>query len=233
MELRQYGAIIRRRWWAVLIPIVIVLALGLLTRQPAPTVYTLSVGLLVDLPDLPNPGSLMIDPRLSAPQATEYLVDDFSTFVRGSEFQRLVAARLPDNLKDKIGQLSSSTSSQKQHRTVTLSISREAASPQAAQEEMPVIADAVIAALREDSPKVFARLTGEPQLTVIDGPTVTAPPVALRERLDLPLRLLLAALAGVGLAFFLHYLDTRLYDTGQVEGLGLKVLGEIPREQRK
>ena len=233
MELRQYWRIIRRRWWAVLIPIVIVLVLGLVLRRPTPTVYTLSVGLLVDLPGFPETGNLMFDPRLSASQATEYLVDDFSAFVRGSEFQQMVAARLPDNLRDRIGQISSSTSSQKQHRTITLTITREEASPEAAQQEMPAIANAVVATLQEDSPKVFARLQGQPQISIIDGPTITAAPTGLRERLDLPLRLLLAALAGVGLAFFLHYLDTRLYDTGQVEGLGLKVLGEIPRERRK
>ncbi len=233
MELRQYWRIIRRRWWAVLIPIVIVLALGLVTRHPTPTVYTLNVGLLVDLPGLPETGTLMFDPRLSASQATEYLVDDFSAFVRGSEFQQMVAARLPDDLRGKIGQISSSTSSQKQHRTVTLTLTREESSPEAAQQEMTAIADAAIAALREDSPKVFARLSGPPEVSIIDGPTITAAATSLRDRLDLPLRLLLAALAGVGLAFFLHYLDTRLYDTGQVEGLGLKVLGEIPREGRK
>ena len=233
MELREYWRILQRRWWAVLIPIVIVLALSLVLRRPTPTVYTLSVGLLVDLPGFPETGNLNFDPRLSASQATEYLVDDFSAFVRGSEFQQMVATRLPDNLRDKIGQISSSTSSQKQHRTITLTITREETSPQVAQQEMPAVADAVVATLQEDSPKVFARLDGQPQITIIDGPTITAAPPGLRERLDLPLRLLLAALAGVGLAFFLHYLDTRLYDTGQVEGLGLKVLGEIPRERRK
>ncbi len=233
MELRQYWSIIRRRWWAVLIPVVIVLALGLVTRRPAPTVYTLSVGLLVDVPDLPNTSMLSVDPRLTAPQAAEYLVDDFSTFVRGSEFQQMVAARLPADLQGNIGQISSSAASQKQHRTVTLTIAREASSPQAAQEEMKAISDAVVTALREDSPKVFARLNGQPEVTVIDGPSVTVATTGLRERLDLPLRLLLAALAGVGLAFFLHYLDTRLYDTRQVEGLGVRVLGEIPRERRK
>ncbi|MFN8498539.1 MAG: hypothetical protein U0641_11865 [Anaerolineae bacterium] len=233
MELRQYWAIIRRRWWAVLIPVVIVLALTPFLRRPAPTVYTLNVGLLVDVPDLPNTSMLSVDPRLTAPQAAEYLVDDFSTFVRGSEFQQMVAARLPDALKGNVGQISSSAASQKQHRTVSLTITREASSPQAANEEMRAIADAVVAALREDSPKVFARLNGQPEVSIIDGPSVTVVTAGLRERLDLPLRLLLALLAGVGLAFFLHYLDTRLYDTGGVEGLGVRVLGEIPRERRK
>ena len=76
-----------------LIPVVIVLALTPFLRRAAPTVYTLNVGLLVDVPDLPNTSLLSVDPRLTAPQAAEYLVDDFSTFVRGSEFQQMVAAR--------------------------------------------------------------------------------------------------------------------------------------------
>ena len=70
MELRTYWDILRRRWWAVLLPVLVVLALGLL-RQPAPPVYTLSLGLLVDVPGLPAEQTLTIDPRWTAPQAAQ------------------------------------------------------------------------------------------------------------------------------------------------------------------
>ncbi len=228
MELRTYWAILRRRWWAVLLPLLIVLALGLLQR-PAPPVYTLSLGLLVDVPGLPTEQTLTIDPRWTAPQAAEYLVDDLSVFVRGGEFARLVRQRLPAELAADVGQFASTSSSQTQHRTVTLSLTRGAASDEAAQRELTAIGQAAVAALREDTPSYFVRLNGQPEISVIDGPSIGKISAGLRDRLDLPLRLLLGLLAGVGLAFLLNYLDTRLYTAADVESLGVNVLSEIPR----
>jgi capsular polysaccharide biosynthesis protein len=231
MELRSYAEIIRRRWWAVLLPVLVVLALGLL-RQPSPPVYTLSLGLLVDVPPLPAETTLSVDPRWTAPQAAEYLVDDLSVFVRGGEFARLVQARLPAEFQGNVGQLASTTGSQSQHRTITLTLTRGAASPEAASVEMNAIAQAAVAALREDTPKYFVRLNGQPAVQIIDGPHLGAVSAGLRDRLDLPLRVLLAVLGGVGLAFLLHYLDTRLYSVSDLEALGVRVIGEVPRGSR-
>lgn len=228
MELRNYASILRRRWWAVVIPPLIVLALALIQRPP-PAVYTLSLGLLVDVPGLTAEQTLSVDPRWTAPQAAEYLVDDLSVFVRGGEFARLVRQRLPADLAADVGQIASTTSSQTQHRTVSLTITRGAASPEAAQRELTAISQAVVTALREDTPQYFVRLNGQPEIRVIDGPHIGQVSAGLRDRLDLPLRLMLAVLGGVGLAFLLHYLDTRLYTAADVESLGVHVLSEIPR----
>ncbi len=230
MELRTYWDILRRRWWAVLLPVLVVLALGLI-RRPPPPVYTLSMGLLVDVPVLPPDGTYTIDPRQTAPQAVEYLVDDLSVFVRGSEFAKLVQARLPAAWQGDLGQIAGTASSQKQHRTITLTITRGAVSQQAAEQELGALATAVVAALREDTPKYFARLNGQPDIQIIDGPTIGVVGAGLRDRLDLPLRVLLGLLGGVGLAFLLHYLDTRLHSAGDVEALGVPVLAEVPRRR--
>ena len=53
--------------------------------------------------------------------------------------------------------------------------------------------------------------------------------MGLRERLDLPLRLLLALAAGVALAFLLDYLDDSVRSAAELEEMGLAVVGEIPR----
>ncbi len=50
-----------------------------------------------------------------------------------------------------------------------------------------------------------------------------------REQLDLPLRVLLALAAGIGLAFLLDYLDTSVRERRDLEELGLPVLGEVSR----
>ena len=52
----------------------------------------------------------------------------------------------------------------------------------------------------------------------------------LRERLDLPLKLALAFIAGVGLVFLLDYLDDSIRTREQLEAVGFSVLAEIPRK---
>jgi capsular polysaccharide biosynthesis protein len=53
----------------------------------------------------------------------------------------------------------------------------------------------------------------------------------LREQLDLPLRLLLALAAGIALAFLADYLDDRVRGREDVERMGLRVVGEIPKKR--
>ena len=50
MELRRYWTILRRYWLLALIPSVLVLAVGLATWQPAPTVYNAGVRFIVGQP---------------------------------------------------------------------------------------------------------------------------------------------------------------------------------------
>ncbi len=92
------------------------------------------------------------------------------------------------------------------------------------------IADAIAATLTESSADFFAQFSAdEADIRLIDPPTfgVVGPPG--REQLDLPLRVFLAFVAGIGLAFLLDYLDRSVRDRSDVEALGLPVLTEIPR----
>ena len=50
-----------------------------------------------------------------------------------------------------------------------------------------------------------------------------------REQLDLPLRVLLALAAGIGLAFLWDYLDDSVRDRADLEQMGIAVLGVVPR----
>jgi capsular polysaccharide biosynthesis protein len=49
----------------------------------------------------------------------------------------------------------------------------------------------------------------------------------------LPLRSLLALLIGIGLVFFLDYLDSSVRDRGELETMGFAILGEIPKHGSK
>ena len=64
-------------------------------------------------------------------------------------------------------------------------------------------------------------------VTIIDNPSVSTVTQGLRERLDLPIRALLAFLAGIVLIFILDYLDDSVRSAKDLEKMGLEVMGEI------
>ncbi len=57
-------------------------------------------------------------------------------------------------------------------------------------------------------------------------------PPSLSERLDLPVRLLLALLAGIALAFLLDYLDDSIRGRQDLEEMDIPVMAEVPRRRR-
>lgn len=224
MELRLYWRTIRRRLWMVILLPLVVLGISLALRGPAAPRYEATVRLIVDVPLLPVQEGMSFDPRESAAQAAEFLVDDFSQFVTGDAVAASVSARLGDQgVQVPPGVIRGTGSSEKIHRTVTLTVVWH--DP----DEALAISRAVVEALKEESPRYFARLGGlEPQISVFDGPRVARLAPSLWQQLDLPLRVLLALLVGLGLAFLLHYLDDRIREPADLEALGLPVLGEIP-----
>ena len=66
-------------------------------------------------------------------------------------------------------------------------------------------------------------------MIVIDKPVVAAIGKSLREQMDIPIRVVIALLAAIALAFIFDYLDTSVRDARDAEALGLSVVGEIPR----
>jgi capsular polysaccharide biosynthesis protein len=92
------------------------------------------------------------------------------------------------------------------------------------------IADAAVTNLGENNAKYFAQLgAAGASVAVIDKPVAYLVGASLREQLDIPIRVLLALLAGIALAFILDYLDTSVRDARDAEELGLRVVGEIPK----
>ncbi len=69
----------------------------------------------------------------------------------------------------------------------------------------------------------------EVQVTLLDNPSVAPVGRSLRQRLEWPLRVILALIAGVGLLFLLDYLDTSVRRSEELEAMGLPVVGTIPR----
>jgi capsular polysaccharide biosynthesis protein len=165
------------------------------------------------------------DPRYFGWLTSEYLVDDFTEVVRSGLFAGEVSGRLADqSIVVPAGAIQGSAATGKLHRIITLGFTW----PDAAQLE--AIAAAAAAEITEDADDYFRQLGTEGAgVTLLDPPAVTTVGAALRDRLELPLRLLLALLVGLGLVFLLEYLDTRVRDEREVEALGLPLIGRIPR----
>ncbi|MBI5649509.1 MAG: hypothetical protein HZC40_03545 [Chloroflexi bacterium] len=226
MELCDYARIILRYWWVVLaLPIVVGVGSFVFRSQPAP-VYTASVRFTIGV-NSPAPSQVTgFDPILSSFQASEYIRDDFVEIIRSDVFADDVNAALAKmGARDiAISKANISATIEKQRRLMSMTIAWGNA------EQAQQIADAAVKNLSENNAKYFAQLgaTGA-MIAVIDKPAVSRVGISLREQLDIPIRVALALLAGIALAFILDYLDTSIRDARDAEALGLRVVGEIPK----
>jgi capsular polysaccharide biosynthesis protein len=100
------------------------------------------------------------------------------------------------------------------------------------QGELALMAQAVADELEENAGTYFQQLGSDTAFaTLLDGPRVSQAGPDLRQRLEFPLRLILAFLAGLGLVFLWSYLDDSIRERRELEDMGLAVLGEIPRHR--
>ncbi|GIV70564.1 YveK family protein [Caldilinea sp.] len=231
MELREYWVILRRRWW---LPVTLAALVGLISVlqlrpwQPRAAMYSASMRLLVGVLPAAEQDATAYDPRYYAWLTSEYLVDDFTEVVRSQLFAAQVSQRLRDqNIEVPAGVIQGSAATGKLHRIITLSFTW----PDAAQLE--AIARAAADELTQNAAFYFRQLgTENAGVTLIDGPSVGVVGAGVREQIELPLRVLLALIVGVGLAFLLHYLDDSVRRPEELEALGVPVLGEIPRRKK-
>lgn len=234
MELRQYWHIIRQRIW---IPVVLLLVVGgvslgwQLARPAAPT-YGSTMRFIVGVKPEALPGEYTYD-GYYAWLSSEYLVDDFTGVIGSQGFAAGVNARLAaagSGLRLPPGVLGGVAIAGQQHRIVRVNVNWN--NPQ----ELAQLAQAVASTMEQDGPALFEQFfsqiaAGGVVITTIDPPSPPAPnPPGLTQRLEVPVRLILALLAGVALAFFLNYLDTSVRDRAELEQLGIPVLAEIPKK---
>jgi len=229
MELRKYWEIVRRRWWLPVGLVGLVLIISLLWPQRAPAVYQASFRFTVGLEPEPRTGDYYTYDRYYTWLTSEYIIDDFSEVVKSQAFAQGVSSRLSgQEIQVPPGAIQGSTVAEKQHRILTLRITGPDPN------QVGAIAEAAAAELTENNAQYFAQLGAEgAEVFLIDPPAVGLVPRSLQQRLDLPIRLLLALFVGISLAFLLAYLDDSVRNRGDLEALGLEVLGEIPAERRR
>jgi capsular polysaccharide biosynthesis protein len=226
MELRRYWTILRRYWLLALIPAALVLALGLATWRPAPTVYNAGVRFLVGQP----PGAAAADfdeQRYYNWLASEYVVNGLTDWIRGGRFAAAVSQRLAaQGIDAPPGLIQGGLAVDNARSMLTVSLTM------ADHTLLQQVLLGVVAVLTEENAAALPQLGGERAiLTQLDEPVVNAIAPGIRGQLDLPLRVGLALLAGLGLALLAHYLDPTVRDRTELERVGLPILGAIPRER--
>jgi capsular polysaccharide biosynthesis protein len=215
------GRILWRRWWLIAFLLAVVLILTLVTYRPPVPVYRAAMRFSVGVEGSGPVTAASGEGRSDAWLASEYLADDLSEVLRGGDF----AARISEKVGFEVpaGTIFASRS----HRI--LSVSVDWGNP----EQLQAIAEAVGAAMQDAGASYFPQLAGvQAQAVLVDGPGISLVGRSLKDKLNLPLRLGIALVAGVALVFLWDYLDDSVRDRAEAEALGLPLLGEIPREPR-
>lgn len=221
MELRQYWQIIWRRWWLIAALVGIVLAVSVVTYSEPEQAHVATMRFAIGIEGDEPVSAVSGDGRSDAWLASEYLADDLSEVLKGGDF----AARISDLIGFEVP--AGTISASREHRIMTVSITWQD------RDQAQTIAEAVGAVVKDGGADYFPQLLGvEAEAVLIDGPGIGQVGRSLRDKLDLPIRLFVALVAGVALAFLWDYLDDTVRDRAEVEALGVLVLGEIPRKNR-
>jgi capsular polysaccharide biosynthesis protein len=219
MELREYWRIVWRRWWLIALLLLAVLVISLLTyKEPAP-LYQATMRFAIGIEGDEPVNAISGEGRSDAWLASEYLADDLSEVLKGGDFaariSRLVGFDVP------VGTIFAS----REHRIMTVTITWSD------RQQTQAIAEAVGAVVGDGAADYFPQLIGvKAKAVLIDGPGIGEVGRSLKDKLDLPLRLFVALVAGIALAFLWDYLDDTVRDRAEVEKLGVPILGEIPRK---
>lgn len=220
MELLTILRILVRRWWLVLIPVIITAALAIpdfLNQRAVSGDYSASLQYTAfqSLNAIPRDGDYQ-DIWLSS----ELVVNAFTDWVHGSSFKQEIASRVGDAAD--VAPLTVRADNGRSLGVISFY------HPDAAQLE--TIVDAAIEVMGTRSSEYFAQLGGEPaHVSILDRSPVVPSPPPITDRFAPFVRIGLGLLAGVGLAFLAHYLDPVVRRREEVETLGLPIIAAIPK----
>ena len=221
MELRLYWRIVKRRLWLVLV-LLVAFGSSYVLFSPIPsTSYVATMRYVIGLrPEKVSEEYYGYD-RYYTWLTAEYLIDDLAEVAKSRVFAQDVAA--VSGLSIPPGVIQGATSAGKLHRILSIQAVWHD------EDELARIAGAISQVMRDQSETYFSQLgTESAVVSLIDPPSISPIGPSLRQRLDLPLRMILALVVGIGLTFILDYLDDSIRDRYDVQDLQMSVLGEIP-----
>lgn len=221
MELRTLLKILKRYWYLVVLPPVLVGALTLLTyRAPAPG-YTTTLRFSVGYAPEQQTMSLY-DRKYPAWLTSEYIAGGLSDWAKTGDFAQAVAGVAGGDIT--AGEVAGSLVSDHLRSIVVLYLN--GGDP----DRLTDIGNAAIKVLQVRNNVIFPQNGEGAIVTALDGVAVAPAPPSLRNRLDVPLRLGLGLVLGIGLAFLAWYFDPRIRDRADAEAIGLNIIAEIPKK---
>jgi capsular polysaccharide biosynthesis protein len=230
MELKHYLAILLRRWVIIVgVPAIVLIAviMQMATYEP---VYTASAQLSVTR----TPQQIDIEAfrfnEYYLYLASEFAIDDLVEVVRGNVFARGVHETILQNegIDVSPGEIQTAIVSDRRHRILRIDV--ESDDP----ERAVLIARSAALTLEEDALRfVGFELDERSAVVSIVHLPEDAESSQNRERLIWMMQLLIAAFAGVLLAFLYDSFDDSLHNEEMVrEALGVDVIASIPGERR-
>ncbi|MBI4496400.1 MAG: hypothetical protein HY689_00655 [Chloroflexi bacterium] len=224
MELWQYWRLVQRRWWIVATVTLLTAAVAWGLSPQVQGRYVATLRVLLSVPPETRTGSYFGYDTYYSWVSSEYLVDDFAEVVQSGRFLEDMRRELGATEADGLS-FTGAPATEKTHRVLTLRISGRHP------EQVQRAAEAAERVLTQRAADYFAQLAAQDaRVVVLDPPAVAIEGGGMgRLALNFALRVAVGLLGGIGLAFLVHALDTRLYEGREVEELlHLPVLGEIP-----
>jgi capsular polysaccharide biosynthesis protein len=225
MQLRQYAAVIRRRWPVVVAVVLLALIGGGALLARAGLEYTAEVRLLLNrVPTQPVQASpdFRYDDYYRF-LATEYMLDDLVEEVRGNRFALAVLERLHTN--GVVGateeMVQRGLKPERAHRILTVEVT-------APTREMARVMARSVEELLTANFDQFRPPDGSRASVRVIHADPDARSNLVRSLLVLLLQVALATLLGIGLAFLLEYLDDRIRDSDDARALGTPLLASLP-----
>ena len=223
MELRAYWKAIRRRWWLVVTPVLVVVGYVLATfARPGP-VYQVVMRFAAGT----TPAALSPDYDRYYPWLTsEYIANGLADVAETGAFAEALSARLAEDgldLPPAAIQPAIVTDNAQSFLVIYLTWQDST--------QAVAIAEAITAELVENASGYFPQVDrGLPAVRRLDRPVPVQLAPGLRAQLMGPLmKVALALVVGLALALLWHYLDPTIREARDVEEAGLPVLAEIPR----
>lgn len=224
MEFAELFRVILRRWWLIAMPVVlaavIVIPEFMRTASAGSSGYTARISYsAAQLFNLPEREGDYTDVWL----ASEHTVDALTDWVRSSSFRQEIQSQLAER-ETPLDSLQIAADNVRNVGAIYFSHSNS--------EALGLIVDAAMIALTSRSQVYFPQLGGDSaQVTILDQATVTAAPTPLTNRLSPLIRLGIAVLIGLALAFFAEYADQTIYHQDDLRRLGIPLLGSVPRDR--
>jgi len=213
-----------RRWWIILIPVVIGAAVTvpefIANEQAAAGGFQTSFrySAAQEASNLPERDGDFQDVWL----ASEFVVNAFTDWVRSSTFRDELAQVLGDEVD--LSTLGISSDNNRSIGVVFMTHPDSAA--------LAAIAATAIDVLQTRNQAYFPHLGEQPaQVTLIDAPVIGPAPPPLTNRFAPVFQLGVALFAGLSLALLAEYFDPTLYHRDELQAQGFTILATIPKHK--